>query len=347
MRALLNLSLAIAVPVFGLVSTSDLGIIRRGGLYVERNWLDAEEVTTLQQDVANLATNYFLPSGLSNRVAGDTNSFGSADRLTCTITPELFGGENRERVENKLDTLRLRLQQELGIANLDLAEHYYSISPTGSSLPRHMDERHEETKGQKAWEAETRRSISWLLYLNDAEWNGGGELRAYCRKSSVDGCGVHEGNLQVGWLPGETEYTPVFLDSWVKTPVDNNSNNEEGELQWKPLSALYRLSKGGERDYQSDSFGPGSPSWPSNMNLDPEEFAAALASQLHHSGSFTSVESIESVSPTDVLPTGGTLVLFDSVTVPHEVLATTNGERFAMAGWFHEPTQDFPDWYGT
>lgn len=345
MRALLVHSLAASSPAFGLVSSCDLGIIRRGGLYVEHNWLDAQEIDTLQQDVANLATNDFLPSGLSNRVAGDTNAFGSADRLTCTITPELSGGDHRERVENKLNTLRLRLQQELGVANLDLAEHYYSISPTGSSLPRHMDERHEETKGQKAWEAETRRSISWLIYLNDAEWNGGGELRAYCRESSVDGCGVHEGNLQVGWLPGETKYEPVFLDSWIKTPV--GSSDEEGVLQWKPLSALYRLSEGGERDYLSDPFGPDSPSWPSNMNLDPEEFATALASQLHHPGSFTSVESIESVPPIDILPKGGTLVLFDAITVPHEVLATTNGERRAMAGWFHESAQVFPSWYGT
>ena len=34
------------------------------------------------------------------------------------------------------------------------------------------------------------------------------------------------------------------------------------------------------------------------------------------------------------------------VAVPHEVLATTEGERWAMAGWFHEPSQRVPDWMG-
>mmetsp|Transcript_56220 Transcript_56220/g.60876 ORF Transcript_56220/g.60876 Transcript_56220/m.60876 type:complete len:91 (-) Transcript_56220:20-292(-) len=48
----------------------------------------------------------------------------------------------------------------------------------------------------------------------------------------------------------------------------------------------------------------------------------------------------------DIVPTGGTLVLFDSVTVPHEVLEVTQGTRLAIAGWFHERQQDYPEWYG-
>lgn len=38
----------------------------------------------------------------------------------------------------------------------------------------------------------------------------------------------------------------------------------------------------------------------------------------------------------DIAPEGGTLVLFDSVSVPHEVLATKVRERLAVVGWFHE-----------
>ena len=38
----------------------------------------------------------------------------------------------------------------------------------------------------------------------------------------------------------------------------------------------------------------------------------------------------------DIAPEGGTLVLFDSVSIPHEVLATRGRERFACSGWFHE-----------
>lgn len=66
----------------------------------------------------------------------------------------------------------------------------------------------------------------------------------------------------------------------------------------------------------------------------------------------------------NVAPRGGTLVLFDSVTCPHEVLAVgalpSGGvggtgdqgggdnahaeSRIALAGWFHEAQQPFPSW---
>ena len=37
----------------------------------------------------------------------------------------------------------------------------------------------------------------------------------------------------------------------------------------------------------------------------------------------------------EVAPLAGTLVLFDSVSLPHEVSATTR-KRFGLQGWFHE-----------
>ena len=37
----------------------------------------------------------------------------------------------------------------------------------------------------------------------------------------------------------------------------------------------------------------------------------------------------------DIVPQAGTLVLFDSVSLPHEVLAT-NRLRYGLQGWFHE-----------
>ena len=48
----------------------------------------------------------------------------------------------------------------------------------------------------------------------------------------------------------------------------------------------------------------------------------------------TSPSSCERVR--DIAPRGGTLVLFDSVSIPHEVLPTKSKERFACSGWFHE-----------
>jgi hypothetical protein len=41
----------------------------------------------------------------------------------------------------------------------------------------------------------------------------------------------------------------------------------------------------------------------------------------------------------DIDPRGATLVLFDSVTLPHEVLATKTRDRWATSGWFHEDQQ--------
>jgi hypothetical protein len=38
----------------------------------------------------------------------------------------------------------------------------------------------------------------------------------------------------------------------------------------------------------------------------------------------------------DVAPEGGTLVLFDSVSLPHEVMSTKRRPRLACTGWFHE-----------
>jgi hypothetical protein len=372
------------LPFF--LALPDFSIIKKGGLLVQQSFITSELIAGLQCDISLLRqSNAFQPSGLSNRVSGDANVFGPSDRLTCTITGDLGGDrELRRVVEEQLTTLQVDLQNALlgSDARFELAEQYYSISPTGSLLPRHMDERHEQTKGEKGWTNDSRRSISWLLYLNDKDWGGsqsynaGGEFRAYCRQSTVPSCGSHEGNLQVGWLSTDTteyssagdeghdkEFDPVFLDSWVKTPTltgeeEHDAENPHDSLQWCPLSALYRLVKNNskeepqeqryDRDYLSDAFGADSPSWPSDTNLEAADFCAALALQLPASmrDNFIGTEEIHS-HPLDVAPTGGTLVLFDSVAIPHEVLPTQKGERLAMAGWFHELQQPFPEWYGT
>ena len=43
-------------------------------------------------------------------------------------------------------------------------------------------------------------------------------------------------------------------------------------------------------------------------------------------------------------PLGGSLVLFDSVCLPHEVMETMKGERLVLAGWLHEEQQAVPNW---
>ena len=63
----------------------------------------------------------------------------------------------------------------------------YNWYEPGASLRRHGDEFHEETKGPKGWLLPTRRSLTWLLYLNK-EWRAdeGGALRAYERARPCD-----------------------------------------------------------------------------------------------------------------------------------------------------------------
>mmetsp|Transcript_17514 Transcript_17514/g.37891 ORF Transcript_17514/g.37891 Transcript_17514/m.37891 type:complete len:551 (+) Transcript_17514:104-1756(+) len=480
----------------GIDTTTNLkqkySAIRKGHVYFEHNFLAPDEITAIRNDIHRLrqqqsvdSNQFFKPSGLSNRVKGDDNTFGSSDRLTCTLHGDntivsTVLGCKMENLKHELEASlsanghrdqegetiigkdkdgENNMSQQSPQLELELEEMYYSISPKGSSLPRHNDERHEDTKGEKGWITDTRRSISWLIYLNEDDWGSGsedygeggnknedtrsgkgGELRAYCRKCRSDAnvqCGSHEGNIQVGWLreakveqlrprqwekehqrdtnnpahpsllnnEDQFEFEPIFLDSWVKMPatdiaIDADAdevNDTEDSLQWQAMSALYRIKRnnthslGGslpaaatgergeeEREYLSKPFGPNSPSWPSETNLEPADFAQALAAQLfssfeynetnlldYHDGHDQSKngESLQSrfvgtedihilnqpsmMTVVDVIPAGGTLVLFDSVAVPHEVLGVKGGERLAIAGWFHERQQDFPDWYGT
>jgi len=44
----------------------------------------------------------------------------------------------------------------------------------------------------------------------------------------------------------------------------------------------------------------------------------------------------------DLIPQRGSLVVFDSVLLPHQVETIKVGKRVALAGWFHEATQAFP-----
>lgn len=366
--------------------------LRRGGLRVERDFVPASVVAALRGDVEELRrVGAFRPSGLSNRVAGDRNAFDTTrDRSTCTVVPDLARNRHshvREEVEARLETLRRDLERRALTTTtsrrrrrrLRLAEMYYSVSPTGSCLPRHQDERHEETKGDRAWIHDTRRSVSWLLYLND-DWgsNNGGQLRAHLRRcrDDVSWCGSNDGDLQVGWwrttpLPPTTKantddaneravYEPVYLDSWIRTP--NDEDDDDDVMRWRPSYALYRTKETREnhrreREYLSAPFGPGDADWPNEIDLEPSEFARALAARTtslfddenDNDRRFAGTENVDDddVFVVDVVPSAGTLVLFDSVTVPHEVLPVTAGERLAIAGWFHEDQQSFPDWYGT
>ncbi|KAL3923374.1 MAG: hypothetical protein SGARI_006232 [Bacillariaceae sp.] len=135
-------------------------------------------------------------------------------------------------------------------------ECYYSLSNVGSSLPRHMDERHEEMKGAQGWLLPSRRSLSWLIYLSEpADWDiaqNGGALRTFPQQSlKVDeksnGDSTHEGNLQVGWLQEKHggESTPVYMDSFFIPPGTETGADSFPEI----YCILYLVNSRHEKEY--------------------------------------------------------------------------------------------------
>lgn len=202
------------------------------------------------------------------------------------------------------------------------------------------------------WSTSSRRSISWLLYLSDDDVRGG-ELRSFPQRLPQLGkCGAHEGDLQVGWLRSEdVSVTPVFLDCWRRTVTPRGV---------EPRSALYTVVGPSSRRYITPDFDLRDPITGTPLDID-------YASLTRDEGTFYLIEDqrlwakggdpLGSIR-TDISPRAGTLVLFDSVALPHEVLPVTRGKRIALAGevclsdnkcftrtgWFHEKQQEFPSW---
>lgn len=372
------------LPACGAAThSSAFSPIRRGGLVVFPNWLESEHVSALREDVFSLdAAKQFKSSGVAT--AGIDGAYGENDRRVCILSASSTRHNNKARVlvESRLSALCHDLRRELRRPTLSTTsgEKYYSLTTFGASLGMHMDERHEQTKGECGWETTTRRSISWLLYLSDDAVRGG-ELRAYCRRAAPHAtCGAHNGNLQIGWLDGSVMTAdgpptvetlngadePVYLDAWVR---ERTAGRDDSGLHWRARSALYRLQHDGMRQDLTPSFGADSPAWATaaagltasadddddgDSGMSPVAFAAALRAMLPSEppalrDAFSSVEAVPHPRQqvVDVSPDGGTLVLFDSAAVPHEVLPTLAGSRIALAGWMHEDSQDYPEWFGT
>lgn len=342
----------------------DFSPIVSGGIVVVPNWLPSGLVADLRDDARSIrARGLFRASGLrDNTVApGAPQAYDERDRLICNITPGLLGNwVARDTFDSFLDQLRRELEVVLGRRGLRCNEQYFSIHTAGSHLKRHLDERHEATKGERAWMSDSRRSISWLVFLCEPGWGEqggpglGGELRAWRRPfhpaaSSLQ-CGAHAGDIQLGWLEhtgtdGTARFEPLFLDSWVRAAGDCIAG------AWTARSAIYRIV-GGRREDLTRPFSADCETWPApadGSGFGPEELEAAFRAQLPAplQGRFRMTDTVDELSiPVEVSPLGGTLVLFDSVVVPHEVSPVLSGERYAMAGWFHELQQEQPAWFG-
>ena len=198
----------------------------------------------------------------------------------------------------------------MGRAGAVADERSYNWYEPGASLRRHGDEFHEETKGPRGWLLPTRRSLTWLLYLN-RDWRAdeGGALRAYERARPCDHAvgATDDGDVQVGWV-GEDREVPVFLGEdphGERVLYDATGRVRGGCAAGVAAPPLASISDPGVRLIRG--------------SLDRGEAPPAG-------------EAIR-----DIRPVAGTLLLFDSVAVPHEVLAVTaERPRVACTGWFHE-----------
>ena len=361
----------------GLIDLPLLRSLRRGGLVVKEHFLGEALLDALREDIGSLeAEGAFTRSGLTPRqVHADAESlFGEADRQVCVVTPGLGGNRVcRSKMDILLENLRLQLEEALD-RDLILAEQYYSISSQGTRLPVHLDEHHPATKHMPPADESHRRSVAYLLYLSDGASLAGGALRAYHR-SNVAGqccCGAHDGNLQVGWLERRDGASPVFLDGWVPPAwmrsnhspaeyrrlleaggqMDDGSEEERFAEACQPSSLLYIVERQHDIEVRVNLTGAITAEDPEfcGAGLEPDEFIERLRGRLrdeqsreHFSGVGQCHHPRQRAVEVDAV--GGTLVLFDAVCVPHEVLPVESGVRMCLGGWFHERAQEYPAWY--
>lgn len=324
-----------------------------GHVYQQFDFLSEDQVSFLLNEIQQLEEDgKFVASGLSNTLKGSAQGFGQSDRSTCVVPwwkESLTANQHPHEIAARLQQLRTTLGNVLqrSFSQDNLAhECYYSQSKVGSFLPRHMDERHEETKGAKGWLLPSRRSISWLVYLSDPDWDlesNGGALTAFPQQRGVLGGSTHSGNLQVGWLLNDNGPSqPVYLDSWFKLQGSDVPHcilyivdDDRIEYITSPFvsDGIVGMSVADFLQQQASSD-------------DGKLFMKPFASQfvlLEDRSAWDRGEIPQGSEPTHICPTRGSLVMFDSVAVPHQVEVIKQGTRTALAGWFHEETQAFPD----
>jgi hypothetical protein len=193
---------------FGSINITDLvDALSMGQVYCVEQFIDAASVRQLRESVLGLqqSTDRFKPSGLSNKAKGTASqqNFDANDRMVSAVTAnDIDSNPTLSQIVNAMNGLRVQLgatcvnRPSMGRRDLN-HELYYSLSlkgmyllhrcilycsarPTdrpvalncvGAHLKRHLDERHEELKGRRGWMELSRRSVSWLLYLCDSDWD--------------------------------------------------------------------------------------------------------------------------------------------------------------------------------
>jgi hypothetical protein len=257
------------VPVFAesLFSQSFYDTIGDGKIAIIPDFLPQDETRKLRQDAGTLYHQDKFSTDALASYGTDGKFDPSKDRAVLKLQQwkdqSIGDWSLRQRFGNRMKNLREDLSYNLhrpemliGDAVSKYGEGSTEISYTrfgpGAFLNRHVDEHHEELKGKAGWSKPTRRSLSWLIYLNE-DWDAGkhgGCLRCFERKTSTLAiAGARgSGDLQIGWLKAtntEPREQPVFMDA-----QHSGSGANSG------MCALYIDDHSGEggRDYISKNF---------------------------------------------------------------------------------------------
>lgn len=351
-----------------LLTPAVYSTIASGKIAVLPNFLSEQDILPLRADAQGLwAGGKFAADALASY--GSSGKFDpSKDRAVLRLpqwkSKDLGNFDLRQKFGTLMASVRKELAHNLDRPGLDggLATSLYGYGSTeisytrfgpGAFLKRHVDEHHEELKGVAGWSKPTRRSISWLIYLNEGNWNGsrdGGQLRCFERKDRPVGRigATTNGDLQVGWLRStmlDPYERPVFLDA---------KTHDHGQC------SMYLIDEAtNTRTYISKSFETNPIMYVAGSEILVKRLLFTerhdLADRFHlieqpkvRLGSLwggddrnegQGEDPFQDEELEDVDPRGGTLVLFDSVSLPHEVIATKNRERWACSGWFHEDQQ--------
>ena len=343
----------------------DYSCVARGQVFVANSWLSGELLQALRSDLRRLngiGALQDMDELLGKRLKVDLNTDD------WTVSGESEPSEARAAVRRLIDALRVELEpiirRRLFLDELG-SQAKFTIGKVDEPVLRHTDQRHEALGTQMHGTSDewTRRSIAWLLYLSEDDWEEpggsgrGGTLRAFPRHDCVGAVGAHDGNQQVGWLDRGLGAEPIFLDSWVVPAWMAGRGlgdlrrewaagyEDEGELwsalfEVQPSYQLYSVRGDGQRENVSPVHDA-----PSEGCAEDGDFVEHIPSLLEmlpselRAGFSSTVDEHPMQRPVDVSPKGGTLVVFDTLAVPHEVSAVLEGERLLLFGFFAEERQ--------
>ncbi|KAK7230598.1 protein kinase [Aureococcus anophagefferens] len=292
------------------IPRSALATIHAGKIAVIPDFMPMDEVRLMRCDAANLHADGVFTNNYSTDLADDRQ------------------------------VLRLKPWMDAASAKAPRGSEFsYSRYGPGASLARHIDEHHEELKGVSGWRDAGRRSVSWLVYLNEG-WapSDGGALRCYERLAPAGARGRDVRRRPPGRVAprrrGGAE-RPVFLDSRL-------------EPGGHGLCAFYVLDDDFRKRYVSRKFRANPALFVADGGTDAV-VKAALLDDPDARRRFVRLEPLKSRLPsgprrsTPGSSRRGTpcrrRARARALRLGHaapRVLATKSRERFAISGWFHE-----------